>query len=119
MFMTRTLCGLNPMKSFLCCLLVAVLVAVVLAGCTESSSSSDSSAVSAVKRSMTAVSSSGRSYRTGSLEGGTAVLVGDAAYWVRSGVVYAANGIAKTWSPGISYASSPSISYDSVRQAAR
>jgi len=105
------------MKRFLWFSLVVVLVGVILTGCTESSGSSESSAVSAVKRSMTAVSSSGRSYRTGSLEGGEAVLVGDAAYWVKGGVVYAANGIAKTWSPGVSYASSSSISYNSVRQA--
>ena len=108
------------MKRFLWCSLVVVLVGVILAGCTESSSSSgssESSAVSAVKRTMTAVSSSGRSYRTGPLEGGTAVLVGDAAYWVKDGVVLAANGIANTWSPGISYASSSSISHSSVKQA--
>ena len=108
------------MKRLCCCSLVVLLVMAMTAGCSESSSSSGgNSAVSAVKRSMTAVSSSGRSYRTGPLEGGTAVLVGDAAYWVKSGVVYAANGIAKTWSPGISYAASSAISYDSVREAAR
>lgn len=101
------------MKRFLWCSLVVVLVGVILAGCT-----SESSTVSAVKRSMTAVSVSGRSYRTGSLGGGIAVLVdGTAAYWVNGGVVYAANGVAKTWSPGVSYASSPAISFDSVRQA--
>jgi len=75
--------------------------------------------VEAVKRSMTAVSPAGRNYRSGLLHGGTAVLVDDyAAYWVYDGVVYAANGAAKMWSPGIEYASDASMSYDSVKDAA-
>jgi len=105
------------MKRSAVCAIIWVAVWLLMAGCMESTSSSERSAVSAVRRSMTAVTASGRSYRTGSLEGGTAVLVdGDGAYWVKGGTVYAANGVAKTWSPGISYATSPSISYDSVRR---
>ena len=35
------------------------------------------------------------------LKGGAAVLVGKlAAYWVHEGTVYAANGVAMSWSPG-------------------
>jgi len=67
-----------------------------------------SNATSAVKRTITAVSSSGGTYLVGSLKGGTAVLVDDlAAYWVKNSRVYAANGFAKTWS------------FDSVEQAVK
>ncbi len=34
-----------------------------------------------------------------------------------SGVVYAANGTAKTWSPNIEYASDASVGYDLVKNA--
>jgi hypothetical protein len=41
-------------------------------------------------------------YYEGSLKGGTAVLVGDrAAYWVKDGKLYAANGVAMTWSKNL------------------
>ncbi len=80
----------------------------------------ESNAISAVKRSITAVSSSGRTYLAGSLKGGTAVLVDDmAAYWVKNGRVYAANGFARTWSPSISYATDSDISFDSVELAVK
>jgi len=80
----------------------------------------ESDAISAVKRSITAVSSLGRTYLAGSLKGGTAVLVDDlAAYWVKNSRVYAANGFAKTWSPSISYATDPDINFDSVEQAVK
>jgi len=79
-----------------------------------------SNATTAVKRTITAVSSSGRTYLAGSLKGGTAVLVDDmAAYWVKNGRVYAANGFARTWSPSISYATDSDISFDSVEQAVK
>jgi len=43
--------------------------------------------------------------KAGLLLEGTAVLVGDhAAYWVKDGKVYAANGFAKMWSPQLEYA---------------
>lgn len=80
----------------------------------------ESSAISAVRKNITAVSSSGRTYLTGSLKRGTAVLVDHlAAYWVKNSQVYAANGFAKTWSPGISYSTDPDISFDSVEQAVK
>ena len=80
----------------------------------------ESSAISAVRKSVTAVSSSGRTYLTGLLRKGTAVLVDDlAAYWVKNGRVYAANGFAKTWSPSISYATDPDINFGSVEQAVK
>ena len=64
----------------------------------------ESSAISALRKSVTAVSSSGRTYLTGLLRKGTAVLVDDlAAYWVKNGRVYAANGFAKTWSPSVTF----------------
>ena len=78
---------------------------------------SGSGDVSSVKESMTETYTSGRTYETAPLEGGTAVLVdGTAAYWVDGSRVYAANGFAKTWSPGISYAPT-GIDFDSVRRA--
>jgi len=80
----------------------------------------ESSAISAVRKSVTAVSSSGRTYLTGSLKEGTGVLVDDlAAYWIENGQVYAANGFAKAWSPGISYATDPDINFGSVEQAVK
>jgi hypothetical protein len=80
----------------------------------------ENNATTAVKRSITAVSSLGRTYLAGSLKGGTAVLVDDlAAYWVKNSRVYAANGFAKTWSPSISYATDPDINFDSVEQAVK
>jgi type IV pilus assembly protein PilM len=60
---------------------------------------------------------SAKKFRTGPLSNGTAVLVDDqAAYWVKDGTVYAANGVAKTWSPNIKYAPT-GIDIDSVKQA--
>lgn len=80
----------------------------------------ESNAISAVKGSIAAVSSLGRTYLAGSLKGGTAVLVDDlAAYWVKNSRVYAANGFARTWSPSISYATDPDINFDSVEQAVK
>lgn len=74
-------------------------------------------AITAVKRTMTNVSTSGRVYQTGFLEDGVAVFVDNlAAYWVQNGRVYAANGFAKTWSPSISY-SKTGIDIDSVENA--
>ena len=94
---------------------MALLVA-VLTGCGEA----DDPNVQAVKRVITSVSAAGHTYQTGPLEGGTAVFVdGSAAYWVMQGKVYAANGTAKTWSPSVSYAKSPKITYDSVKAAVR
>jgi len=50
----------------------------------------------------------------GPLDGGIAVMVDtNGAYWVHEGTVYAANGQAKAWSPGLS--SSPDgITWNSV-----
>lgn len=43
-------------------------------------------------------------YKAGDLQGGVAVVAkGTAGYWVKDGVVYAVNGIAKNWSPGIEF----------------
>ena len=74
-------------------------------------------AIAAVKRTMTNISTSGRVYQTGFLEDGVAVLVdNDAAYWVQNSHVYAANGVAKMWSPSISY-SKTGIDIYSVEKA--
>lgn len=81
-------------------------------------------AIAAVKQTITSVSTSGCVYQTGFLEDGVAVFVEkkvysrilEAAYWVQNGHVYAANGIAKMWSPSISY-SKMGIDFDSVEKA--
>ncbi len=96
----------------------ALLSITVLAGC-ERTEKTDPD-VQAVKSTMTMVSPSGRTFQTGTLEGGTAVLVDDlAAYWVQGGTVYAANGHAKSWSPSVQYARKANISYDSVKGSVR
>ena len=60
--------------------------------------------VSLVRVTITEVDASSFSFREGPLEGGTAVLVeGTAAFWVKDGIVFAANGTAKTWSPTVEY----------------
>ena len=77
----------------------------------------ESSAISVVKRSITTVSTSGQTYETGDLQGGTAVLVDDlAAYWVKGETVYAANRFAKTLSPDVEY-SPTGIDLDTVSAA--
>ncbi len=56
-------------------------------------------------------------YEAAELEGGVAVLVNDfGAYWVRDGVVYAANGVAKTWSPALDY-SPTGIDIDTIEDS--
>ncbi|GAH65576.1 unnamed protein product, partial [marine sediment metagenome] len=58
------------------------------------------------------------SFSTGPLKEGMAVLVDPrGAYWVQHEKVYAANDVAKTWSPGIDY-SPPGVDIDSVKRAA-
>jgi len=80
-------------------------------------------AIAAVKQTITIVSTSDCVYRTGFFEDGVAVFVEkkvnscilEATYWVQNGHVYAANGIAKMWSPSISY-SKTGIDFDSVEK---
>jgi hypothetical protein len=63
--------------------------------------------------------------QAGELEGGVAVKCFSAAYWVNDGVVYAVNGRAKDWSPGIEWApgstrtnpSNPTITVTAVEEA--
>jgi len=91
--------------------IIVALITITLTGCGKTDP-----AIQAVKNSITNTSASGQNYQTGPLEGGTAVLVDDmAAYWVSGGIVFAANGLAKTWSPTTSYASSGNVTYDSVK----
>jgi hypothetical protein len=80
----------------------------------------DKRAVALVKATITVSLNPNITYRTGPLQGGVAVLVGDlGAYWVKNGTVYAANGVAKTWSPRISYALGGSITHSTVKSAVR
>lgn len=105
------------MKQLLLVLLIASTIgAIGLVGC---GNSIDTAAVEAVKRTITKVAPQGRDYETGPLEGGTAVLVDDyAAYWVKDGIVYGANGIALMWSPGVGSAA-PTATLDKVKEAVR
>ena len=78
----------------------------------------DENAVDLVKATMMKISSAGRSCKIGPLEGGAAVLVdGVGAYWVKNGTVYVANGLAKMWSPAISYSTSAKITFNTVKSA--
>jgi len=80
----------------------------------------DKRAVALVKATITVSLKPNITYRTGPLQGGVAVLVGDlGAYWIKNGTVYAANGFAKTWSPRISYALGGSITLSTVKSAVR
>jgi len=64
------------------------------------------------------VSRRSSSFKTGPLAGGVAVLVNDrAAYWFYEGQVYAGNGVAKTWSPGIKVAGSSDIRFENIKLA--
>jgi len=79
--------------------------------------------IAAVKQTITSVSTSDCVYRTEFFEDGVAVFVEkkvnsrilEATYWLQNGHVYAANGIAKMWSPSISY-SKTGIDFDSVEK---
>ena len=91
---------------------VAIVFSFVV-GCADDSTSE---AVLAVQDSITGPAPSGLSYKEGTLQGGTAVLTGNAAYWVKDGKIYAANGFAKTWSPSLKY-SPVGIDFSSVEKA--
>lgn len=62
----------------------------------------DSIAISLVRKTQT--EKKGSQFVTAPLHGGVAVIAdGHAGYWVNNKIVYATNGIAKNWSPGIEY----------------
>lgn len=66
--------------------------------------SSHQDAITRVVQSMTVPRSDPKKIQAADLLGGVAVLVDfNAAYWVKDGVVRAANGWAKTWSPALKY----------------
>jgi hypothetical protein len=91
---------------------------VALVNCSAEMTQADRD-LNAVQNSITSnISPAGKSYRNGKLAGGTAVLVNDlAAYWVSGGTVYAANGIAKTWSPDTEFTLDSRISFSTVKSA--
>lgn len=98
------------LKMFACVILVVAL-GPTLFGCGDP-------ATGAVQETITATHASGRDYETGPLKGGTAVLVDNmAAYWVIDGEVYAANGVAKSWSPSTEYTIDHDVTMSSVERA--
>ena len=102
-------------------LISVILVAMLLGACAAPVIAPTPYAddIEAVNNTITANLKEGLDCLAGSLQGGTAVWIGDpGAYWVKDGVVYAANGIAKAWSPNISYAP-VGIDFDSVKEACR
>ena len=102
-------------------LMSVILAAILLTACAAPVTTPTPYAddIEAVNNTITANLKEGLDYQAGSLQGGTAVLIADTgAYWVKDGVVYAANGTAKTWSPNISYAP-VGIDFDSVKEACR
>lgn len=99
-------------------LIVSVILAAMLLGACGGTEKVNPYAddIQAVENTITANLKEGQEYQAGSLQGGTAVLVGNTgAYWVKDGVVYAANGTAKSWSPNINYAPA-GIDFDSVKE---
>ena len=57
--------------------------------------------IAAVDATITAALKPGLPRLAGPFKGGVAVLIGgSSAYWVHEGTVYAANGVAMSWSPG-------------------
>ena len=113
------------------------LLALCLAGCEENERLSNTKGNSAkpvkkltpeeaaVKATITRKSTVGLMYRSGPLEGGTAVLVAEksspfyGAYWVKNGTVYVANSIAKSWSPNIGYPAGQKITFNMVKTSVR
>ncbi len=87
---------------------VAIIIGVVVALSGNGGNEGFYAEITDVQDSMTAISvdvALAWEYKAGPLKGGVAVLVNNnGAYWVKDGVVYAANGFAKTWSPGVDYA---------------
>ena len=79
----------------------------------------------AVKATISRKSTNGLMYRSGPLKGGTAVLVAVksspfyGAYWVKDETVYAANGIAISWSPNIRYPVGKKITFNMVKTSVR
>ena len=79
----------------------------------------------AVEATISRKSTVGLMYRSGPLEGGTAVLVAVksssfyGAYWVKNGTVYVANAIAKSWSPNIGYPAGQKITFNRVKTSVR
>ena len=79
----------------------------------------------AVEATITRKSTVGLMYRSGPLEGGTAVLAAEksspfyGAYWVKNGTVYVANAIAKSWSPNIGYPAGQKITFNRVKTSVR
>ncbi len=79
----------------------------------------------AVKATITRKNTAGLMYRSGPLDGGTAVLVAVksspfyGAYWVKDGTVYAANGIAISWSPTIHYPVGKKITFNMIKTSVR
>jgi len=79
----------------------------------------------AVKATITRKNTAGLMYRSGPLDGGTAVLVAVksspfyGAYWVKDGTVYAANNFAISWSPTIRYPVGKKITFNMVKTSVR
>lgn len=96
-------------------IIIILILAVSISTCQGGSEDPYADDIAAVKDSITA--NVAQAYEAGPLQGGTAILVNDfAAYWVKDGVVYAANGVARMWSPAIPVAPT-GIDIDSVEEA--
>jgi len=99
--------------------IIAILSIALIAGCGVPSKPSDPS-LSLVKQTITKTNITNRKIETVNIEGGTGVLIDDlGAYWVKDGVAYAVNGMAKSWSPSIEYARNSKVSHNSIQDAIR
>ena len=85
--------------------------------CCETVEQQESESVKMVKSSIH-INMKINNVKEGALEGGIAVMIGNAAYWVKSGKVYAGNGTAKGMSPNIEYAPT-GIDFSSIQEAVK
>lgn len=98
------------------------LVAVLFSGCTAQSdqyNAAESDSVQAVRKVLENTRHPSQEFQEVAIRGGVAVLVDDlGAFWVKDGRVYALNGLAKSFVPGLSYGP-PGLSKSDVRRALR
>jgi len=107
-------------------IMIFVIAIVVVIGLTTGDNTTNSndfnSEIVLVQDSMTAVSADtiyAWEYQAGELEEGVAILVNNnGAYWVKDNIVYAANGLAKSWSPNLAY-SPTGIDLDTVKDSVK
>ncbi|WP_067522461.1 hypothetical protein [Endozoicomonas ascidiicola] len=101
----KEVANVKPEESKKMMVLGAILIVVGLWSSSGDDGPSMGSAVIDVMSVIPDSKSSVHNYISGDLNEGVAVVINETAgYWVKDGVVYAANGIAKNMAPGVDYA---------------